>query len=48
LSEEQVQEIREALKNQERVDWNFSVEVKDEAGVVIAEVQKVVQIRRKT
>ena len=47
LSEEQVQEIREALKAEPKIDRSFSIEVKDESGAVIAEVQKVVQIRRK-
>lgn len=47
LSDEQLQEIRDALRNETKIDRNFTVEVKDESGVVIAEVQKVVQIRRK-
>lgn len=47
LSEEQLQEIRDALKLETKIDRNFMVEVKDESGAVIAEVQKVVQIRRK-
>ncbi len=47
LSQEQVQEIRDALKLEPKIDRNFSVEVKDKSGAVIAEVQKVVQIRRK-
>jgi len=47
LSDEQIQEIKDALKQEAKIDRNFVVEVKDESGVVIAEVQKVVQIRRK-
>jgi len=47
LSDEQIQEIKDALLTEQKVDRNFLVEVKDEAGSVIAEVQKVIQIRRK-
>ena len=48
LSDEQVAEIREALKSQQKIDRVFTVEVKDESGVVIAEVQKQLHIRRKS
>ncbi len=47
LSGEQIQEIREALGTEEKIDRMFAVEVKDESGAVVAEVQKQVQIRRK-
>jgi uncharacterized protein DUF4442 len=47
LSDEQLQEIRDALKAEGKIDRNFVVEVRDGAGVVIAEVQKVIQIRKK-
>ena len=47
LSDDQIQEIREALENQEKIDRTFAVEVTDESGVVIAEVQKQIQVRRK-
>lgn len=47
LSDEQIQEIRHALQTQEKVDREFTVEVKDESGVVIAEVQKLLHVRRK-
>ncbi len=47
LSEGQIQEIREALATEEKIDRIFAVEVKDKAGTVIAEVQKQVQVRRK-
>ena len=47
LSEAQLDEIREKLKLQEKYEPTFMVEVKDEAGEVVAEVQKVLHIRRK-
>jgi len=47
LSGEQIEEIREALKTEERIDRTFTVEVKDASGIVVAEVQKVLQVKRK-
>jgi hypothetical protein len=47
LSETQLDEIREKLKLQEKYEPTFVVEVKDEAGDVVAEVQKLLYIRRK-
>jgi hypothetical protein len=47
LSDAQLDEIREKLKLQEKYEPTFTVEVKDEAGEVVAEVQKVLHIRRK-
>ncbi len=47
LSEAQLDEIREKLKLQEKYEPTFVVEVKDEAGDVVAEIQKVLYIRRK-
>lgn len=47
LSEAEIQEIREALKTQEKIDRTFAVEVKDESGTVVAEVQKQLHVRRK-
>jgi len=47
LTEVQIEEIREALKTQEKIDRMFAVEVKDESGSIVAEVQKQLQIRRK-
>jgi hypothetical protein len=47
LSLEQVEEIREALKSQEKIERVFAVEVRDQAGTVIAEVEKLLHIRRK-
>jgi hypothetical protein len=47
LSDSQVDDIREKLKTLPKYEPVFSVEVKDEAGVVIAEVEKVLHIRKK-
>jgi hypothetical protein len=47
LSEEQIREIKQALNVQERIERTFMVEVKDESGSVIAEVEKLLHIRRK-
>ena len=46
LSDEQIQEIREALETEEKIDRTFAVEIKDAAGTVIAEVQKVIHIKK--
>jgi len=47
LSEEQIEEIREASKREPTVERTFGVEVKDESGAVVAEVEKLLHIRRK-
>src|SRR5215469_632456 len=47
LTEAQIQEIREALTSQEKIDRIFAVEVKDESGAIIAEVQKQLHVRKK-
>ncbi len=47
LTEEQLDNIRSRLMAQEKYEPEFLVEVKDEAGNVVAEVQKVIHIRRK-
>jgi Domain of unknown function (DUF4442) len=48
LSDDQIEEIREALKSEEKIDRLFTVEVKDESGAVIAEVQKQIHVRKKS
>ncbi len=48
LTEELLQDIRRRLTAEEKYEPEFLVEVKDEAGNVVAKVQKVVHIRRKT
>ena len=47
LTGAQIEEIREALKTQEKIDRMFAVEVKDESGGIVAEVQKQLHVRRK-
>lgn len=47
LSGEQIDRLRQALTAQEKVEPTFLVEVKDEAGAVVAEVQKVLHVRKK-
>ncbi len=47
LTGEQIQEIKEALRAQEKIERVFKVEVKDESGTVIAEVEKLLYFRRK-
>jgi len=47
LTDAQLDDIRQKLTTQERYEPTFRVEVKDEAGDVVAEVQKLIHIRRK-
>ena len=47
LSDEQIEGIRRDLQTQPKVEPTFLVEVTDESGEVIAEVQKVLQVRKK-
>jgi Domain of unknown function (DUF4442) len=47
ITDEQIAEIREALKTEERIDREFGVDVKSGEGDVIAEVKKLLQFRNK-
>jgi hypothetical protein len=47
LFDSQIEEIREKLKTLPKYEPVFSVEVKDELGIVIAEVEKVLHVRKK-
>jgi uncharacterized membrane protein affecting hemolysin expression len=47
LSDSQIAEIREKLRTLPKYEPVLLVTVKDEAGVVIAEVEKVLHVRRK-
>ncbi len=47
LSEDQIEEVREKLKRQEKYEPTFLVEIKDPHGTVIAEVEKLLYVRRK-
>jgi hypothetical protein len=47
ISDSQIDDIREKLKTLTKYEPTFTVEVKDESGVVIAEVEKLIYVRRK-
>jgi hypothetical protein len=47
ITEEQIAEIREALKTAEKIDREFSVDVKSADGEIIAEVKKLLQFRNR-
>ena len=47
VSEGQIDEIRQTLNSQEKIERVFNVEIKDQSGSVVAEVEKLVHIRRK-
>jgi len=47
LSDDQLEDMREKLKTLAKYESVFQVEVKDEAGVVIAEVEKLLHVRKK-
>ena len=47
LTSEKIDEIREALKTERKVEPVFMVEVRDEIGNVIAEVEKTLHVRKK-
>src|ERR1700726_1492080 len=47
LSDSQIEDVREKLKTLPKYEPVFVVEVKDEAGMVIAEVEKLLDVRKK-
>ncbi len=47
LSAEQIEQIRQALETQSKIEPEFTVEVKDEGGTLIAEVHKILHIRKR-
>jgi len=47
LSDQQIDEIKQALNAEKKIERVFTVEVKDESGTIIAEVEKLLHIRRK-
>jgi uncharacterized protein DUF4442 len=47
LADSQIDEIRDQLKTQEKIEPVFRVEVRDESGALIAEVEKVLHVRKK-
>jgi len=47
LTDDQIEDICQALTTEEKIDRQLTVEVVEQAGTLIAEVQKQIQIRRK-
>ena len=47
LTDPQIQEIKQALTTEKKIERVFTVEVKDKSGTVIAEVEKLLHIRKK-
>lgn len=47
LTSQRTEEIREALKTERKIEPVFMVEVRDESGNVIAEVEKILHVRKK-
>ncbi len=47
LTDQQIHEIKQALTTEKKIERIFTVEVKDESGTVIAEVEKLLHIRKK-
>jgi acyl-coenzyme A thioesterase PaaI-like protein len=48
LTEEHLNEIKKTLETQNKMDYVFKVEVKDDAGKLIADVDKVLYIRKRS
>ncbi len=47
LSEQQIEDIRERLKSEAKVEPTFLVEIKDAHGAVVAEIEKLLYVRKK-
>jgi hypothetical protein len=47
LTDQRIQEIKQALTTEKKIERVFTVEVKDESDTVIAEVEKLLHIRKK-
>ena len=47
LSDETIADVRRQLETEDKVQPTFKVEVRDEANIVIAEVEKVLHVRKK-
>lgn len=48
LTEDHLSEIKRRLETETKMDYIFKVEIKDDAGKLIADVDKVLYIRKKT
>jgi hypothetical protein len=47
LSEEQIEEVRRAAETQAKVEPVFTVQIKNESGEVVAEVERMLHVRKK-
>jgi hypothetical protein len=47
LTQQEIDDIRQALTMQEKLEPTFTVEIKDDSGTVVAEVQKVLYIKKR-
>lgn len=47
LTEEDIAAIQSKLESQQSLDWMRKIEIKDTHGVVVAEVNKVIYIRKR-
>ena len=47
ITEQHLEEIRQALQTQDKIEPVMAMEIKDDSGVVIAEVQKVLHIKKR-
>ncbi len=47
LSEQQIEDVRERLRSATKVEPTFLVEIKDAHGTVVAEVEKLLYVRKK-
>jgi len=47
LTEEQIDEVRQAAETEAKVDRAFAVEIKDASGDVVAVAERVVHVRKK-
>jgi acyl-coenzyme A thioesterase PaaI-like protein len=48
LTDAQLTDIRQQLQKAERIEPTFTVEVRDDAGEIVAIVEKVIQVKKKT
>ena len=47
LSDEQLNEIRQALNSEEKIERLLTVELKDQSGSIVAEVEELLHVRKK-
>jgi hypothetical protein len=47
LSDEQLNEIRQALNSEEKIERLLTVELKDQSGSIVAELEKLLHVRKK-